>query len=672
MVQVTDDTPKEFAFKQLPLSKELLSTLKEIGYHFATPVQAGSIGPAINGRDLMVQSQTGTGKTAAFTIPIIEKLKSTNHTAALVLAPTRELARQVMEEATRLSANSPSFSVTCVYGGVSFEEQVKKLKKQPNLIVGTPGRVLDHLRRKTLDLRQLKCFVLDEADEMLSMGFAEDLEDILKFIPKQRQTLFFSATFPPSVKRYASKTLQDPLFLSYLDENSSADDLEHYYMLIPGVARGKHLENLLHEQEPESAIIFTNTRRDANRVSQRLNRAGLESRKLSGDMDQPERDRVMHLMKSKAIRFLVATDVAARGIDISKLSHVIHYQMPETPEVYIHRSGRTGRAGSKGLVISLASSQNLGVIYALRRYHELQLIERPLPEQAKKDQIAKAKAKAKPKTQAVEQKTFAKKALPSTKKNATPKPSDSEKFTPKEPTSIGETRITHEERLANSTPQPTTKRKRRRREKSQTKTSHQSVIIDKSENNVTLSDQNASTINQLTQKDKLDKIIQSIQGVSSTESLKNIDLQKQISSLSIDELKSLAGHIIDQKLAKSIILGLLKLIQTRNDGLSEDNHTSQIYSESPSTTSKQNLKPSQTPDIHWLKINLGWQDNKGGYTAIKEEIAELGGLLPEDILQLKVKKKYSIFQVQPEFEGDLVTAIQGELYRQKTLNIEIE
>jgi ATP-dependent RNA helicase DeaD len=282
---MSSETPLAQSFDQLPLSDHLLDVLNEIGYAVPTPVQSGSIPHAIEGRDLMVQSQTGTGKTAAFSIPIIERLAEAEGISALVLAPTRELARQVAEEARRLSAGRDGFDVICVYGGVPIDRQIEEIKRAPKMIVGTPGRVIDHLRRKTLKLHQVQCFVLDEADEMLSMGFAEELEEVLRYLPKSRQTLFFSATFPASVKRYAARVLQDPLLLSFLDESSSADDLEHRYCLVKGVARGRHLVNLIRESNPESALVFTNTRRDAERVSKLLNREGIEAGKLSGDMD---------------------------------------------------------------------------------------------------------------------------------------------------------------------------------------------------------------------------------------------------------------------------------------------------------------------------------------------------------------------------------------------------
>ena len=680
MVHTAEEPNTPIAFDQLPLSPETLTAIEAIGYQYATPVQAGAIPPAIDGRDLMVQSQTGTGKTAAFSLPLIERLKGSPHIGALALAPTRELARQVMEEARRLSAHSKDFSVTCIYGGVSFDDQVSAIKQNPTLVVGTPGRVLDHLRRGTLSLKALQCFVLDEADEMLSMGFAEDLEDILRHIPKERQTLFFSATFPATVKRYANKTLQNPISLSFLDETSSADDLEHYYMLLPGVARSSHLKNLLLELNPESALIFTNTRRDADKTAQLLNRHGLDAHKLSGDMDQNARDRVMQKMKAKQIRFLVATDVAARGIDISQLSHVFHYQLPDNPEVYIHRSGRTGRAGAKGVVYSLASSKDLGVIYALKRFHNLSLTERALPKAIKTSPVPRSTPFARfSSADSTIQGSKSASDIPKAKRVKTNQeqvisgPASSKK-------SESVNRATHEhneqsqnDNLSNKKskdtvhPPSATSRERRR------KTSHRSQA--ESVTKVTqASSQNDNRVS------RLFEYLES--GVD-----ESIDFKTSVADLSNEEKVKLAQRIDQSNQTQAIVTTLLEhlIANTHSNqnraGHSVVEHGTKSEKPKPSRHKRQSrvshahehTQTSETPQKQsvraWLTINLGWRDINGGHSAIKEAIAELGGLLIEDIQQLKVKEHSSLLLVEEGFEEDLITAINGESFQSKTLSI---
>ena len=661
MVDLAEEPRPPVAFSQLPLSPETLNALNSIGYQYATPVQAGSIQPALAGRDLMVQSQTGTGKTAAFSLPLIETLKDLHCIGALVLAPTRELARQVMQEAQRLSSHVTNFSVSCIYGGVSFDDQVTALKQKPNIVVGTPGRVLDHLRRKTLVLKELKCFVLDEADEMLSMGFAEELEEILRFVPKQRQTLFFSATFPANVKRYAKKTLQDPISLSFLSESSSADELEHYYMMLPGVARHTHLRNLILELNPERAIIFTNTRKDADRTAQMLNKYGLESHKLSGDMDQGLRDRVMKKMKNKQIRFLVATDVAARGIDISQLTHVFHYQLPENPEVYIHRSGRTGRAGAKGFVYSLASSKDLSVIYALKRFHHLNLQERGLPIAPK-----------------VSSKKESNSSLTSTKlKEHTRKQAQSEKVTQ------GKQRIARTPKADASKLRPSQQTSNSISHRPESK--HESQTVPKSQavpmSQVTLKaiskDESfqdkvyTKTPRQRRKPNRRSRSFSVDQVLDRLMSSANLDIDSFV-QLSETELSKLAQNIIDSETAPKLTFTILNILQS-NLKLSL-NRTKDSQTKPEKTHCRQAKKVplkeagSESQKLH---INLGWRDLTGGHSAVKELIAELGGLLPEDIKQLNVKASRSTFLVDRIFQDDLIAAINGEEVFNKTLSVKL-
>ncbi len=371
----------ETRFTDLPLSDNMHRALEDMGYERPTPVQASAIPLVATGRDLMVQSQTGTGKTAAFGIPVIEALGDRPQgIRALALCPTRELARQVAEEFNRLGKHSKVRTVA-VYGGASLEKQIAEMRFA-QIVVGTPGRVLDHLRRRTLRLDKLSMLVLDEADEMLSMGFAQEINAIMQFVPGNRQTLLFSATIPEDIKRYARRYMKEPEFLSLIEENVGADDVEHHYYMVSGVGRPRELVQVIEYEEPESAIIFTNTRQDSELVARYLKRQGYNAEYLNGDLPQRERERVMKLSKDKNLRFLCATDIAARGIDISELSHVINYILPESPEVYIHRTGRTGRAGSKGTAISLIGPREIGVYYYLKRIYNVALQERTVPTQA--------------------------------------------------------------------------------------------------------------------------------------------------------------------------------------------------------------------------------------------------------------------------------------------------
>lgn len=374
------------SFSDLPLSEKVLNAISEMGFSTPTPVQSAAIPLAFTGQDLMVQSQTGTGKTAAFGLPIIEKIitqKNLKGVRAMVLCPTRELARQVADELGRLAQNVPVQTVA-VYGGASMEKQIAEMRFA-QIVVGTPGRVLDHLKRKNLSLKSLDHLVLDEADEMLSMGFAQELSMIMRYVPTSRQTLLFSATIPEDIKRMASRYMREPEFLSLIEENVGADDVTHRYYMVSGVGRTRDLVQVLEYENPESALIFTNTRKDSEIVARSLKRQGYQAEYLNGDLPQRSRERILQQIKDKELRFLVATDIAARGIDISQLSHVINYLLPESPEVYIHRTGRTGRAGHSGIAVSLIGPREIGVYYYLKRVYNVALQERMVPTQAEID-----------------------------------------------------------------------------------------------------------------------------------------------------------------------------------------------------------------------------------------------------------------------------------------------
>ena len=370
--------PHKKGFEDFYLSDEMLRALKDVGYVTPTPVQTSTIPLGMAGIDLIVQSQTGTGKTAAFGIPILEMVDpKPGRIDALVLAPTRELAKQVAEEFERLGAYK-KIKVAVIYGGSSYEKQYEDLATA-NIVCATPGRLLDILNRGNLSLKQLRVLCLDEADEMLSMGFAEDLNAILKYLPEARQSLLFSATITQEIKALANSMLYYPEFVTLSDGSVAAVDVEHSYVTVRGVGRTRDMLALLQYEQPENAIIFANTKDDTFTLSRYLKRHGLRADVLNGDLPQKERERTLAALRDNKIDFLVATDVAARGIDISDLSHVINYTLPESAEVYIHRTGRTGRAGKKGKALSLVSPREMGTLFNIKKLYKFPMTQRPLP-----------------------------------------------------------------------------------------------------------------------------------------------------------------------------------------------------------------------------------------------------------------------------------------------------
>jgi ATP-dependent RNA helicase DeaD len=377
MQHTSAGTPPKFS--DLPISEPILRAVEQIGYERPTEVQAGVIPLVLAGIDLIVQSQTGTGKTAAFTIPIAEMLDSEPGVVqALVLAPTRELALQVSGEFERTGCRERGLDVCTVYGGASIGEQIKGLKTA-QVVAATPGRMLDILRRKATNLDELKIFILDEADEMMSMGFEKELEAILEYLPEERQSLMFSATVDESIKNIAAHVLSYPEYLTFSSDSLAAEQIEHYYYMVSGVGRLRDLQRVIEHDEPENALVFCNTRNDSFRVANFLKQQGYDAEVINGELPQAEREKVLAKMRRAHTRFLVATDIAARGIDISFLPCVINYVLPESAEAYIHRTGRTGRAGRKGEAISLISPREIGMFYQLRRAYKFDLVARKLP-----------------------------------------------------------------------------------------------------------------------------------------------------------------------------------------------------------------------------------------------------------------------------------------------------
>lgn len=365
------DTPAaKRSFASLSISPATLQSLEAKGYESPTPVQAESIPLALQGKDLVVQSRTGTGKTAAFGLPIVERIDpGLQAVQAVVLAPTRELAMQVAVEVEELGRGR-GVKVQSVYGGDSMERQVEGIRAGAHVIAGTPGRVLDHLRRRTLDFSSVKVLVLDEADRMLDMGFAVEMGQIMEFVPAERQTLLFSATIPLGIRGLIYHYMAEPEWVLLSEDQIYVKEVEHVYCLTSRLHKEATLYRLIEYENPSSSMIFCNTREETRLVATFLKNRGLAAAMLSSDLPQKKREQVMEAFREGRIRHLVTTDVASRGIDIEDLSHVFVFSTPDSPEQYIHRAGRTGRVGKSGRAISLISAMDLMNFNRLvKRYH---------------------------------------------------------------------------------------------------------------------------------------------------------------------------------------------------------------------------------------------------------------------------------------------------------------
>jgi ATP-dependent RNA helicase DeaD len=358
------------SFASLPLSAETLASIDAMGYRAPTEVQAETIPRALAGKDLVVQSRTGTGKTAAFGIPIAERVDpALEAVQAVALAPTRELALQVADELTQIGRGR-GLRVVSIYGGDSMERQLEGLRAGAHIVVGTPGRVLDHLRRKTLKFDQVKVLVLDEADRMLDMGFAVEMGQIMDYMPTPRQTLLFSATVPLGIRGLIYHYLTEPEWVLLSEDQVYVKEVEHLYCLTPRLHKEAVLYKLIEYENPASSMIFCNTKEEVRQVYTFLAGKGLPAAMLSSDLAQRKREQVMGRFRDGEVRHLVTTDVASRGIDIEDLSHVFIFSTPDSPEQYIHRAGRTGRVGKSGRAISLVSAHDLMNFNRLvKRYH---------------------------------------------------------------------------------------------------------------------------------------------------------------------------------------------------------------------------------------------------------------------------------------------------------------
>lgn len=373
-----EGSPPQITMADLP--NPLREAAGRAGWTKLMPVQARAIPHLLAGRDLMVQSRTGSGKTGAFLLPILDRIDPRRAACqALVLSPTRELARQVAEEAKLLSGNS-GMRTAVVYGGVAYGPQLDAFRKGAHLVVGTPGRILDHLLKRNLSLKNLKTLVFDEADRMLGMGFYPDMKAVQSHLPSHRiNSCMFSATFPAHVMRLASEFLHQPEFLSLSRDHVHVTDTEHVFYTVPRMDKDRSLVRIIEVENPPSALIFCNTKAKVHYVAVVLQRFGYDADELSSDLSQAAREKIMARVRKGALRFLVATDVAARGIDLPDLSHVILYEPPEDPELYIHRAGRTGRAGASGVAISLVDVMERMELDRIAKRYGIEMEEWTLP-----------------------------------------------------------------------------------------------------------------------------------------------------------------------------------------------------------------------------------------------------------------------------------------------------
>ncbi|MFS0639008.1 DEAD/DEAH box helicase [Mesobacillus foraminis] len=354
-------------FEELGISPATLKSLKKMGFEEATPIQSETIPRSLKNIDLIGQAQTGTGKTAAFGIPLIDKIdKEKNQIQGIIIAPTRELAVQVSEELYKIGSGK-RLGVLAIYGGQDINRQIRALKKGPHIIVGTPGRLLDHINRKTIRLDTVHTVILDEADEMLNMGFIEDIENILAKIPEERQTLLFSATMPGPIQKIAERFMKSPEIIRVKAREMTVPLIEQYYVEVQEKNKFDVLTRLLDIQSPELAIVFGRTKRRVDELAEALNLRGYTAEGIHGDLTQAKRMSVLRKFKEGSIDVLVATDVAARGLDISGVTHVYNFDIPQDPESYVHRIGRTGRAGKQGMALTFVTQREKSYLSVVER-----------------------------------------------------------------------------------------------------------------------------------------------------------------------------------------------------------------------------------------------------------------------------------------------------------------
>lgn len=366
-------------FSEFGISDEVLRAISNMGFEEATPIQEQAIPIALKGQDLIGQAHTGTGKTAAFGIPLAEKLiPDAREIQGIVVTPTRELAVQVAEELNKIG-QFKGIRTLPVYGGQDIQRQMRGLQKKPQIIVGTPGRLLDHIRRRTIRLQQIRTVILDEADEMLNMGFIEDIEAILQETPSDRQTLLFSATMPPPIQQLAQRFMKNPQIIAVRSKEVTVPNTEQYHYVLEERQKFDVLCRLLDTQSPDLAIVFGRTKRRVDELYEALNKRGYSAEGIHGDMTQARRDSVMRHFKEGTTDILVATDVAARGLDISGVTHVYNFDIPQDPESYVHRVGRTGRAGKTGVATTFVTTREINLMRVIEHNTKRKIPRQPIP-----------------------------------------------------------------------------------------------------------------------------------------------------------------------------------------------------------------------------------------------------------------------------------------------------
>ncbi len=375
-----NESNSEIRFVDLGLSEPVLQALAQVGYESPSPIQAATIPPLLEGRDVLGQAQTGTGKTAAFALPILSRLaRDDQRTQALVLAPTRELAIQVAEAFQRYACRMPGFHVLPIYGGQSYGPQLGALKRGVQVVVGTPGRVIDHMERGSLDLSTLRWLVLDEADEMLRMGFVEEVEKVLARLPEERQIALFSATMPSQIRRIANTYLRDPAQITIQAKTATAENIRQRYWFVSGLHKLDALTRILEAEPFEAMIVFARTKQSTDELAERLQARGFAAGAINGDVEQKQRERMIARLKDGQIDILVATDVAARGLDVERISHVLNYDIPYDAESYVHRIGRTGRAGRSGEAILFVTPRERNMLRVIERVTRQSITQMSLP-----------------------------------------------------------------------------------------------------------------------------------------------------------------------------------------------------------------------------------------------------------------------------------------------------
>ncbi|URM16069.1 ATP-dependent RNA helicase DbpA [Vibrio splendidus] len=367
-------------FSSIALKPELLNTLDSLGYTEMTPIQALSLPTILDGKDVIGQGKTGSGKTAAFGLGVLQNLRVKRfRVQSLVLCPTRELADQVAKEIRTLARGIHNIKVLTLCGGMPMYPQIGSLEHGAHILVGTPGRILDHLERERIDLSELNTLVLDEADRMLEMGFQDALDAVIEAAPKDRQTLLFSATFPKQIKSVADRIMNNPEMVKVESTHDHSSIQQHFYKVEGTEARDDALELMLLHHQPESAVVFCNTKKEVQNVNDELSHRGFSVIELHGDMEQRERDQALVQFSNKTISILVATDVAARGLDVDNLDAVFNFELSRDPEVHVHRIGRTGRAGSKGVAISFFSEKEMHRVAQIDEYMDMPIEPSQLP-----------------------------------------------------------------------------------------------------------------------------------------------------------------------------------------------------------------------------------------------------------------------------------------------------